>query len=179
MNAKKEKFSQAVKRVYEKLSALSQDEFLRRLEKHVNGDIAGIIHETNALKIGQVKAEIYDRYTWASIDENAIPTSKDNCSLFFNLEESITVSISPHLNSNLFHDLEEKEIVFGDEYYLQGINLPDIQPMNFNQPYLWGTLFEEIYTLQMPLDRRFFIDNIQEVPIIAANEEKEYLKWAA
>lgn len=44
------KFSEAVKEVYKKISALSQEEFDEELKKHEGGDIARILIETKALQ---------------------------------------------------------------------------------------------------------------------------------
>ncbi len=58
----KETFYAAIKNVAEDLCALSQEEFAKELEAHRDGDIAKILLETKALDVGEIEAELFDRY---------------------------------------------------------------------------------------------------------------------
>jgi len=179
MSLKNEKLSQAIKRVYDKLSALSQDDFLRRLQQHADGDFARILYETNVLEVGQIKAEIYDRYTWESIDEEIIPTLPEACSLFFDLEEPISASITFPSNLDLFNNLEVKEVSMSGKYYYHKLVIPNVGVMDFREPYLWSNLWEEINKLQSSFTKTFSVNELKDMSAISANDEKEFLKWAA
>ncbi len=47
------------KKVYKKLLKLSDEELLRKLQEHKNGDFAKILLETNALFVGELKSKLY------------------------------------------------------------------------------------------------------------------------
>lgn len=49
----------AIESVYRKLSSLTQEEFLRRLESHKTGSIAKIILETKALSVGEIESKSF------------------------------------------------------------------------------------------------------------------------
>ncbi len=58
------KLSTAIKEVYGRLMALSQEELINELNKHKKGDIANFIVETKVLEVGEYKAKIYSDYTF-------------------------------------------------------------------------------------------------------------------
>ncbi len=49
----------AIESVYKKLSSLTREEFLRRLESHKTGSIAKIILETKALSVGEIESDSF------------------------------------------------------------------------------------------------------------------------
>lgn len=62
MKMKGNKFKEAFDKVYNRLSSLSNAEFIERLEKHKDGDIAKIILDTEALNVGEIESNTYGHF---------------------------------------------------------------------------------------------------------------------
>lgn len=59
MKNQKKELSKNIKKVYKKLSKLSDEELLKKLEEHKDGGFAKILLETDALYVGELKSKMY------------------------------------------------------------------------------------------------------------------------
>ncbi len=58
MKNQKKELSKNIKKVYKKLSKLSDEELLKKLEEHKDSDFAKILLETNALSVRELKIKL-------------------------------------------------------------------------------------------------------------------------
>ena len=175
-------FSNAIKKVYAKLSDLSEEDFNKKLKEHEDGDFARILLETGALEIGEIKANIYDGIPWEDTGEKLIPTFSG--SLYFDINGIVNAPSIFSGSLSLFQAIPslvaaQKTLAdyVNSNYSYNNISIPDISTVNFGQYLLWQLSSERIDTKEMLLNSKIF--NTTEPTIIAVNEEEEVYKWAA
>ncbi len=166
--------SAAIERVYQKLSAVSEEEFRRRLEEHAEGDIANIIIETKALEARELKAKSLDDYSYTDRLDMCVPV--DNTIFYYTPEmASTSIPITEELfDPSIFKTMRSHF----DNIYHWTFGQFRLASSSNEQLFLWDNYPVELQTIRYSSLSSVTIVNHYGDDIIPINKEAEdFDKW--